>query len=140
MKQNSRKKTICVFIIWGLIVIVSFLLYNRIVPKEFSEVFYNSDKELIRCTIQDMLYETEISVENETFKELLNLFQDADYYYEGHFTDNVINGNSYIVKMYDEPGNELYLWITDEYKVYFDDKVYDFRNDTEIIAYLKNLF
>jgi len=116
------------------------ILYDRMVPKEFSEVFEVSQESLQSCKLTHLASEKSVTLEGEEFQVLLEQLVDAAYYYDGK-VDKVLYGDTYFLELYDTNGKQqVFAQITDEYYTYLDGKTYDFRNNKDVIEIVESFF
>ena len=114
-------------------VIASVMIYNRVVPKTYEQVFSTAEPEWFIA--HHSFSDCEIDIfdfEAEEFKEMLKT---CKYYYEGS-QGNVIYGDMFVVSVGNDAGRIGEFIITDEYKLYYDGKVYDIRDSKPLWDYL----
>lgn len=136
--RMKRWKTISgtAIVLLILTVIAGVVLYDRMVPKEFAEVFSEVKGNLVSCELHYLMNDASVRLEGEQFQEFLELLENADYYYGGRM-DEVLYGDMYFIEMYDENENQsVFIQLTDEYNIYYNDKAYDFRDDKEILDFI----
>ncbi len=139
-KHMSRLAVISISSIAVLIIgiCVTVMVYNRIVPKEYEEIFKRAEPDFFviehpRSNSEMTLVNDEIDNDAEMLFELL---ENGDYYYEGN-QGSSLDGDLYYVKAYAESGAFLYeCIISDENIVYYNNKVYNFENNQEIVEFL----
>ncbi|MBQ8803676.1 MAG: zf-HC2 domain-containing protein [Tyzzerella sp.] len=136
--RTSRLLTIggasTIILVLGLI--VGLMLYNRIVPKDFLELF--PEAETSKILVLHSQSDAEMELTGVECKTLYSLLEDAGYYYNGRQTRaTAIHGDEYNMVAFDADGNKIFEFcITDEYYVYAEDKIYDVRNDEEIMEFI----
>lgn len=113
--------------------IASVMIYNRVVPKTYEQVFSAEQPEwyIAHHTFSDHEIDI-IDYEAEVYREIL---QSSKFYYEG-FEGNVIYGDMFRIMVGNNQGQLYDFKITDEYKLYYDGKVYDIRDSKPIWDYL----
>ena len=113
--------------------IASVMIYNRVVPKTYEQVFSAEQPEwyIAHHTFSDHEIDI-IDYEAEVYREIL---QSSKFYYEG-FEGNVIYGDMFRIMVGNNQGQLYDFKITDEYKLYYDGKVYDIRDSKPLWDYL----
>ena len=116
-----------------LVILACFMVFNRIVPKNYEDIFVND--EINYFMVSHPMSASQITLEMEDAEELIGMLEDGKYYYEGK-EENVIYGDLLWVKAYGNYGQIYYFQITDKNKIYYDAKVYDIRDDKMIFEFL----
>lgn len=123
-----------------LFAILGYILYGRMTPKIFSEIFGVNSRDIYSCQIMDWTTESAGKKLTVEAYDLMSMMKVADYYYEG-VKDKYMYGNLYEIRIYDKEGMpRAHFWISDENYVYTENSTYNIRNNPEIIEYLDNLF
>ena len=109
------------------------MVYNRVVPKTYEQVFSTVEPEwfIAYHTFSDCEIDI-FDFEAEEFKEMLKT---SKFHYEGT-EGNVIYGDMFSVLVGNDAGQICEFKITDEYKLYYDRKVYDIRDSKHLWDYL----
>lgn len=137
-KWKALASTILIFLL--LFAILGYILYGRMTPKIFSEVFGVNSRDIYSCQIMDWSFESAGKRLTVEAFDLMSMMKIADYYYEG-VKDKYMYGNLYEIRIYDDEGiPRAHFWISDENYVYTENSTYSIRNNTEIIEYLDDLF
>lgn len=114
--------------------VAGILVYNRITPKSYQEVFENNKAESFEMT--HLASGTEFTLNEQESYEFQKLLEDANYYYEGK-EGNVIEGDMFMILANISAESVYELKITENYKIYYDGKIYDFRECKELWYFLK---
>lgn len=136
--RTSRLLTIggasTIILILGFV--VGLIIYNRIVPKDFSKLF--PETEASKILVHHSQSDAEMELTGVECKTLYSLLEEAGYYYNGRQTKaTTIHGDEYNIVAFDADGDKIFEFcITDEYYVYAEDKIYDVRNDEEIMEFI----
>ena len=116
-----------------LVIAAVIILYERMVPRSFSEIFDLEDTKLITYEIEQMRTGTILHMDDDEFIKLL---ENTDYYYSGK-QDRTIIGDLYMIDIYDSEGIVLNnIWITNQNNLYYNDKEYHFRAESGIFDYI----
>lgn len=123
-------------VILALVVILEVVLYSRMVPKSFEEVF-NVNTDNISCvSIHELANDMRIELKEDELDEFLDLMEDADYFYEGQ-SEGTMYGRNYLIFFYGNTGLDmLQFYMTDELYVYYSDKTYSIRNDEAVMEWV----
>ena len=135
-KMNGFLATSLISLGIVLLGVIAFaMIYNRIVPKNYQDVFGTEEAECFDVT--DIFAGNSITLEKEDADELQNLLECGIYYYEGK-QGNVIEGRLIALSASNELGPVYFLEITEKYKLYYNDNIYDIRDSKQIWDFLEN--
>ncbi len=121
------------FLIIGAI--AGLLIYNRVTPKSYQDIFANSKVESIEMT--HLSSGTQYEFADWEVYEFQKMLEKANYYYEGK-AGNVIEGDMLLMFVNNSNGSAYELKITEEYKLYYNGNVYDFRECKDLWDYLES--
>lgn len=115
-------------------IIAAVLIYNRVTPKNYQDIFENKKAETVELT--HLSSGSQFELEEWQVYEFQKMLEKANFYYEGR-EENIIEGDIFVIYV-NNSGDEFYeLKITEEYKLYYDDKVYDFGEYKDLWYFLE---
>ena len=116
-------------------ILVGVMIYNRVTPKEFQDVFVN---DMDTLHLFHPLSGVQFDLDEQSTEKLQKLLESANFYYEGR-KENVIEGDLFHVfnAKTDTPYFEFV--ITDQNKLYYNEKVYDIRDCEMFWGYLETI-
>ena len=141
MKKIRNKMSYLIYIIlvsifiFALGVLTCALVYNRVVPKNYQEVFSVDDAKYFIAT--DVFSRCEMILVDFEAEDYQNMLESGRYYYEGK-EGNVIEGKMFTIIVGDFTSPLYEMKITDQYKLYYEGKVYDIRECKHLWDYLEN--
>ena len=135
-KMNELLATSLISLGVVLLVIIAFvLIYNRIVPKNYQDIFKTEEAKYFYAT--DVFAGESITLEKDEAEEFQKLLECGIYYYEGK-QGNVIEGRLITISARNELGPVYCIELTEKYKLYYNDNVYDIRDSKQLWDYLKD--
>ena len=138
-KKVLLTKSLLVIAGIALIMAAVFLLYDRILPKTFSDIAPN-DGQFDSCQILGADGEKVLS--EKELEELVDLLEQLQYYKQGSYGD-VMEGNIYHAFFSAWEEDRFVLHISDAGKIYTDTTSYAFSTDMDpkiIWHYIETLF
>lgn len=134
--RMSRLLTVSLISIGFLLVgaVAGILIYNRMTPKSYQEVFENNKADSFEMT--HLASGTKFTLDEYEAYEFQKMLEGANYYYEGK-EGNVIEGDMFMIFVNISNVPVYELKITENYKIYYDGKIYDFRECKDLWYFLE---
>lgn len=110
-----------------------FMIYKRVVPQNYQQVF--STEQPTWFIAHHNFTDCEIDIFDYEAEDFSGMLKSSKFYYEGH-EENVIKGDMFTIQVGNDLGMLYEIKITDEYKLYYDGKVYDIRDSKHLWDYL----
>lgn len=118
------------------VILLGIVLYSRLVPKEFEDVFGFEEDELVFVELTDTTTFSQSDLEEDELREFIELLGDAEFYYEGKYGDN-FEGYAYLVVLADETReHSIDFHITENLAIYYDGKEYSVRNKEVLFEWI----
>ena len=135
-KKMSRMVAVSIISIGMFLlgILACFMIYERVVPKNYQDVFVNEEVNYYVASYPAS--GSEITLGKHAVKELNRMLELGKYYYEGR-EENIIEGDLIHVFVRCFYGQEYEFKITDQHKIYYDGKVYDVRDSKFIYEFLE---
>ena len=111
------------------------LIYERVVPKNYQDVFVND--EVNYFIVNHPASGSKITLGNYEAEDLKGMLELGKYYYDGK-EENIIEGDLFWVYVRGIYGQIYEFKITDKHKIYYDGKVYDVRDNKIIYEFLES--
>lgn len=136
MNQNIIKR-IFILTLFILCVLVIFVLYQRILPKEFEGFYSFNEQDIVSCRI---FYPEvgEVEVDLKDMKQLLSLFKSKKYYYEGR-TPDIIKGSLYHIKFEMKEKMSYDMIVSNQGYLIIERKQYRISPEQDILEYLSKI-
>ena len=133
-KWKAASGTFAVLVI--SLLILGVVLYNRIVPKEFEDVFGFEEEDLSFAELTDTTTFSQSKLDEDELEEFVQLLEETEFYYERRY-GSTFEGYAYLISFMDETGEHAnYFHITEHLNIYYDGKEYSVRNDEELLNWI----
>lgn len=133
-KWKAASGTFAVLVI--SLLILGVVLYNRIAPKEFEDVFGFEEDELATVEITDTTTFSQSKLDGNELEEFVQLLEETEFYYERRYK-STFEGYAYLISFADEGREHSNVFhITDRLYIYYEGKEYSVRNDEELLSWI----
>lgn len=118
------------------LLVLGIVLYNRIVPKEFEDVFRFEEDDLSFVELTDTTTFSQSKLEKKELEEFIQLLGETEFYYERRY-GSTFEGYAYLISFADEGREHSNVFhITDRLYIYYEGKEYSVRNDEELLNWI----
>lgn len=118
------------------VLLLGIVLYSRLVPKDFEDVFGFEEDDLSYVELIDTTtFSRSVLGENE-LGEFTELLSNTEFYYEGKYGDT-FEGYAYLLVLTDKTKEySIDFHITEKLAIYYDGKEYSVRNDEALFGWI----
>ena len=118
------------------LLLLGIVLYSRLVPKNFEDVFGFKEDELSFVELTDTTTFSQSTLGKNEVEEFVKLLSETEFFYERRYGDS-FEGYAYMVSITDKTGEHAtYFHITDRLYIYYDGKEYSVRNDEVLLGWI----